>query len=122
MVKPIKRLSAPGCKSENEYREVYKFLKSNKVFGAKNIYELLGKLYELQNEVSPFKIISTLYIMFELGLIEQSERDGFIFPKGVHNSLQNSIIYKFIETFNVFRENHGRITNKIKKEFYGNGI
>ncbi len=87
------------CKSENEYREIYKYLKANKVFNSKNIYEVQGKLYELQNEISPFKIMTTLYIMFELGLIEQTEKDGFEFLKGVKNTLHNSIIYKYIENF-----------------------
>lgn len=92
----IKRLR---CKSDDEYREIYKQLKSSGVYGAKTTEELRSRLFEKKIKADPFKTMTTLYIMLELGLITNNAAEGFVFTQNMQTTLKNSVFYNNINDF-----------------------
>lgn len=86
------------CRSIDEYRDVYKTLKRLNLLGATSLPTLKYKLYD-NKIVSPFKALSTFYIMYELGVIKNAENSGFVFDEKTKVNLENSKIYNFLEKY-----------------------
>lgn len=87
------------CNSVEEYRDIFRLLKKNNFFGAKDMMDLGIKLLNMRDRVSIFKVLSTLYIMIELGIVYIKDNDGFKIIKDRKNNLENSIIYNYIHDF-----------------------
>ena len=86
------------CRSIDEYRDVYKTLKRLNLFSATSLPTLKYKLYD-NKIVSPFKALSTFYIMYELGVIKNAGNGGFVFDEKTKVNLENSKIYNFLEKY-----------------------
>jgi len=86
------------CDSIDEYREVYKVLKRTNLFGAISLPMLKYKLYD-NKIVSPFKALSTFYILYELGVIKCGETGEYAFDESAKVNLENSKIYNFLEKY-----------------------
>ncbi|UKI51578.1 MAG: hypothetical protein L6V79_04980 [Clostridium sp.] len=66
------------CRSIDEYRDVYKTLKRLNLFNVTSLPTLKYKLYD-NKIVSPFKALSTFYIMYELGVIKKRGKTADLF-------------------------------------------
>lgn len=85
------------CKSDDEYREIYKYLFRTQVMGAQNYDGLILKLLSTDGRISPFKVLSTFFISKELGIIKERAGGGFVFDNTVKKDLKLSKIHNLIE-------------------------
>lgn len=86
------------CQSIDEYREVYKVLKRTNLYNATSVQMLKYKVLS-DKSASPFKILSTFYILAELGVIFEKENGGFAFNDNAKVNLENSKIYNFLAKY-----------------------